>query len=158
MATTAGMLAEIPLFSLMDDDERSALAERMDTRSVSKGETIFLHGDAGDSLMVISRGKVQIYVSKADGTDIRQLTRLDFPAQVPCWSPDMSRIVFAGEPAGHSEIFVMNADGSGIVQLAHTGGDDSHPHRSADGSRASTSHLPDATTNRGVRDKSQSDG
>src|SRR5438874_5437276 len=50
--------------------------------------------------------KVQIYVSKADGTDIRQLTRLDFPAQVPCWSPDMSRIVFAGEPAGHSEIFV----------------------------------------------------
>ncbi len=41
-------------------------------------------------------GKMQIYVSKADGTDIRQLTHLDFPAQVPCWSPDMSRIVFDG--------------------------------------------------------------
>ncbi len=25
-------------------------------------------------------GKMQIYVSKADGTDIRQLTHLDFPA------------------------------------------------------------------------------
>jgi len=47
----------------------------------------------------------------------------------------MSRIVFAGEPGGHSEIFVMNADGSGIVQLTHTNGDDSHPHWSADGSR-----------------------
>ena len=80
-------------------------------------------------------GKMQIYVSKADGTDIRQLTDLDFPAHGPCWSPDMRHIVFAGEPAGHSEIFVMNADGSGVTQLTHTGGDDSHPHWSADGSR-----------------------
>jgi TolB protein len=91
---------------------------------------------------------MQIYVSKADGTDIRQLTHLDFPAAVPCWSPDMSRIVFAGEPAGHSEIFVMNADGSGIVQLTHTNGDDSHPHWSADGSRImfnSSRTTPDST-------------
>ena len=80
-------------------------------------------------------GTMQIYVSKADGTDIRQLTHLNFPAQVPCWSPDMKQIVFAAEPSGHSEIFVMNADGTGIVQLTHTGGDDSHPHWSADGSR-----------------------
>jgi TolB protein len=80
-------------------------------------------------------GKMQIYLSKADGTDIRQLTHLDFPAQVPCWSPDMKQIVFAGEPAGHSEIFLMNADGSGVAQLTHTNGDDSHPHWSADGSR-----------------------
>ena len=80
-------------------------------------------------------GTMQIYVSKADGTNIRQLTHLNFPAQVPCWSPDMKQIVFAAEPSGHSEIFVMNADGSGIVQLTHTGGDDSHPHWSADGSR-----------------------
>ena len=29
----------------------------------------------------------------------------------------------------------MNADGSGIVQLTRTNGDDSHPHWSADGSR-----------------------
>jgi TolB protein len=78
---------------------------------------------------------MQIYVSKADGTDIRQLTHLNFPAQVPCWSPDMKKIVFAAEPSGHSEIFVINADGNGIVQLTHTGGDDSHPHWSADGSR-----------------------
>jgi Tol biopolymer transport system component len=80
-------------------------------------------------------GTMQIYVSKADGTDIRQLTHLDFPANGPCWSPDMKQIVFAGEPSGHSEIFVMNADGSGVAQLTHTGGDDSHPHWSIDGSR-----------------------
>lgn len=80
-------------------------------------------------------GLVQIYVCKADGTEIRQLTTLPFPAQVPCWSPDMKRIAFAGEPSGHSEIFIMDADGKNVVQLTHTGGDDSHPHWSADGSR-----------------------
>ena len=60
-------------------------------------------------------GKMQIYISMADGTDIRQLTHLDFPAHGPCWSPDMRQIVFAGEPAGHSEIFVMNADGAALL-------------------------------------------
>src|SRR4051812_28018714 len=70
MATTAGMLAEVPLFSLMDEEERHALAERMDERSVSKGETIFSHGDAGDSLMVVSSGKVQVYVENTEGVKI----------------------------------------------------------------------------------------
>jgi len=47
----------------------------------------------------------------------------------------MKKIAFAGEPEGHSEIFVMDADGSHLVQLTRTGGDDSHPHWSADGWR-----------------------
>ena len=80
-------------------------------------------------------GAMQIYTSKADGSEVRQITHLNFAAATPCWSPDMKRIVFAAEPSGHSEIFIMNADGSNVVQLTHTGGDDSHPHWSADGSR-----------------------
>jgi TolB protein len=67
--------------------------------------------------------------------NILQLTNLPFPARCPSWSPDMKKIAFAGEPQGHSETFVMDADGSHISQLTHTGGDDSHPHWSADGSR-----------------------
>jgi len=67
--------------------------------------------------------------------NIVQLTKLPFHARCPSWSPDMKKIAFAGEPEGHSEIFVMNADGSHVTQLTHTGGDDSHPHWSADGSR-----------------------
>src|ERR1700742_4575933 len=80
-------------------------------------------------------GAMQIYTSKADGSELRQITHLNFAAGTPCWSPDMKRIVFAAEPSGHSEIFIMNADGSNVVQLTHIGGDDSHPHWSADGSR-----------------------
>jgi Tol biopolymer transport system component len=67
--------------------------------------------------------------------NIVQLTKLPFAARCPSWSPDMKKIAFAGEPQSHSEIFVMDADGSHITQLTHTGGDDSHPHWSADGSR-----------------------
>lgn len=66
---------------------------------------------------------------------VHQITNLPFPARCPCWSPDMKKIAFAGEPEKHSEIFVMDSDGSHVVQLTHTGGDDSHPHWSADGSR-----------------------
>lgn len=66
---------------------------------------------------------------------IRQITALPYPARCPAWSPDMKKIAFAAEPSGHSEIFVMDADGSHIVQLTHAGADDSHPHWSSDGSR-----------------------
>jgi TolB protein len=66
---------------------------------------------------------------------VQQITHLPFQARCPCWSPDMKKIAFAGEPNGASEIFVMDADGSHVVQLTRTGGDDSHPHWSADGSR-----------------------
>jgi uncharacterized membrane protein len=70
MATTSGILAEVPLFSLMDEDERAALAERMEAREFSKGETLFTHGDVGDSLMVIHRGRVQVYVENTEGVKI----------------------------------------------------------------------------------------
>lgn len=70
MATTAGMLADVPIFSLMDDDERAMLAERMEVREFSKGETIFNHGDAGDSLMIIKTGRVQVYVESTEGQKI----------------------------------------------------------------------------------------
>jgi hypothetical protein len=40
--------------------------------------------------------------SKADGTDIRQLTRLDFPARVPAGLGQAE--LFRRRTAGHSEI------------------------------------------------------
>jgi uncharacterized membrane protein len=70
MPDIAAMLAQAPLFSLMNDDERSALAEQMESRSVSKGETIFNRGDVGDSLMLVSRGRIQIFIETTEGTKV----------------------------------------------------------------------------------------
>ena len=70
MAADVTMLAEVPLFQLLDDQERGTLAEILDTQNFDKGETIFAFGDAGDSLYVVRRGTVQVYVENTEGEKI----------------------------------------------------------------------------------------
>jgi Tol biopolymer transport system component len=57
------------------------------------------------------------------GTDVTKLT--DFPddgAFTPAWSPDGTKIVFAGQALGSArETYVMNAGGSGQRQLTFAG-------------------------------------
>jgi Tol biopolymer transport system component len=53
----------------------------------------------------------------------------------PAWSPDGRRIAFQSNRTGDHEIFVMNADGSGVVQLTDSDGIDAHPSWSPDGSK-----------------------
>jgi Tol biopolymer transport system component len=40
---------------------------------------------------------------------------------VTCWPPATGRIVFTSTRTGVEEVFVMNADGTGVVQLTHMG-------------------------------------
>lgn len=55
----------------------------------------------------------------ADGSGRTRLTEGPLRAHVPTWSPDGSRIAFAGiEPSG---IHVMNADGSDQIRLTTDG-------------------------------------
>src|SRR5215207_2018195 len=65
--------------------------------------------------------QLDIYVMKADGTgESRRLTfdgaptyPLEMRSQNPAWSPDGSRIAYESTRSGNSEIWVMNADGTG---------------------------------------------
>ena len=76
----------------------------------------------------------------ADGTNVTPLTA-DSEAEdtFPAWSPDGSRIAFTSDrgPQGDEEIFVMNADGTGVLQLTANPGsvDDWWPSWSPDGTR-----------------------
>jgi Tol biopolymer transport system component len=66
-----------------------------------------------------------IFSANADGSDMRQLTQPSYKEQdsFPQWSPDGSQILFSGVVAnGPSEVWVMNADGSGLAQLTHCTG------------------------------------
>lgn len=54
---------------------------------------------------------------------------------VPDWSPDGKKIAFASDRDGDSEVYVVNVDGSGLVQLTQNGGYDGRPRWSPDGSQ-----------------------
>jgi uncharacterized membrane protein len=67
MATTAEMLAEVPLFSLLDDEERKLLAERVDLVHFPADVWIFQYGDPGDAMYVVKTGEVELSVTTKTG-------------------------------------------------------------------------------------------
>ena len=60
---------------------------------------------------------------------------LSQPGDEPAWSPDGRRIAFTSRRSGNSEIYVMNANGTGLMQITHEAADDLSPAWSPDGSR-----------------------
>lgn len=52
----------------------------------------------------------------------------------PAWSPDGSKLVFTGYDGGVSDLFVINADGTGLIRLTNDKYADLHPAWSPDGS------------------------
>jgi Tol biopolymer transport system component len=79
----------------------------------------------------------EIYVMRADGTEVTQLTNSD-PARntMPAWSPDGNRIVFVRfENAETSHIYTMNRDGTDPRQLTTVAAKNEYPDWSPDGSK-----------------------
>jgi len=62
MATDASVLAEVPMFSLLDVEERSTLSELLDQVRFEKGDTIFNFGDSGECLYLVRSGRVEVLV------------------------------------------------------------------------------------------------
>jgi Tol biopolymer transport system component len=89
----------------------------------------------------------QMYVISVDGIDPLLLqtgdTR-DHPAH-PTWSPDGKLIAFAQQGIGTTadQIFSINADGTGVTQLTHSGYN-LYPEWSPDGSKILLTHSEDA--------------
>ena len=80
-------------------------------------------------------GATEIYVVGADGRGAQPLTT-DGRSSVPAWSPDGSRIAYvSAAPGGHSDIYVMAANGSEPVRLTTDPALDLRPAWSPDGSR-----------------------
>src|SRR5215471_4888750 len=61
MTTPADLLAEVPLFKLLDDSARATLAERLERISAPTGKTLFSRGDPGDALYVVTSGEVEMF-------------------------------------------------------------------------------------------------
>jgi CRP-like cAMP-binding protein len=58
------------LFSELTNEERTALIVRAPTRTFAPGETVFLMGSRGNSMMVVLSGSIRISVSSANGKEL----------------------------------------------------------------------------------------
>jgi uncharacterized membrane protein len=67
MSAASEMLAEVPLFSLLSDDDRAVLCKQIDVENHPKGHELFAYGDPGDSMMVVVKGEVELFVKNKTG-------------------------------------------------------------------------------------------
>ncbi|RPI83778.1 MAG: hypothetical protein EHM41_15100 [Chloroflexi bacterium] len=87
-------------------------------------------------------GNANVWLMRLDGSDPRQVTGLPGISEYPTWSPDGNRIAFhctngrvLTNGTGDFEICVVNADGSGLVQLTDAQGESKLPAWSSDGTK-----------------------
>jgi dipeptidyl aminopeptidase/acylaminoacyl peptidase len=119
-----------------------------------------LSGTAVGEIAFVSdrSGVPQLYVSDVVGQTIVPVTNLPDGACQPAWSPDGLRLVFVSPcrvspvgrpldisegPAPDTALYIVNADGSGLVALPTAPGGDSEPAWSPEGQRIAFTSLRD---------------
>lgn len=92
---------------------------------------------AQDSTPGAPTRRPEIFVMNADGSDMRRLLVTTGPARHPRWSPDGSRIAFAGYDADVQgyRLYVLNSDGSNVRLLTPSPIENFSPEWSPDGDR-----------------------
>ncbi len=70
MATDAALLATVPIFSRLDEDERTLLAQQLESVDLDAGANVFKRGDPGDAIFIVSAGAVEIFVEDTTGQRI----------------------------------------------------------------------------------------
>lgn len=83
---------------------------------------------------IIYAGTLSFRISNEDGSLVRLLPSGP-ENKGPVWSPDGQRIYFLSTRDGNSEIYVINADGSGETNLTNHASSDSVPSVSPDGNK-----------------------
>lgn len=70
MPTDATLLAGVPLFQALADEDRVALAATVDVVRLPAGETVFEYGSPGNALYVIRAGAVEVFITDDTGARI----------------------------------------------------------------------------------------
>ena len=71
MSTDTGqLLAEIPLFSTLDDEERGQLRAIMQERSVQPGQVVVAASDPEASFFIIEQGEMEVWLTDTDGKKV----------------------------------------------------------------------------------------
>jgi uncharacterized membrane protein len=70
MGCDAALLEGIEFFALLQEQDRQALADVVDSISLKTGETLFQAGEPGDSLFVVRSGSVELFIKDTVGQKI----------------------------------------------------------------------------------------
>jgi uncharacterized membrane protein len=70
MAVNVELLADIPLFALLDVFERKALASTLQEVELAAGDHVFREGDTGDSVYLVLKGRISIRTFDDEGNTI----------------------------------------------------------------------------------------
>jgi len=118
---------------------RELTSERRDSQPAysADGRMIAFSGNR-DPLLGLPSSATHIYLMRADGSGVVQLTFGDFNDSNPSFSPDGSRLAFDRAPVGNSReagIFTIKVDGRGLQQQTDGVGRDSDPTYTPNGRR-----------------------
>jgi len=121
------VLAGVPCFASEEIASPFAVRPHPDL----KGQRIVFESDLADP-----RGPLQVWAVGIDGTDAHRLTSSSLEERDPVWSPDGTRIAFAGRNnAATWDIYVVNADGTSLQAITSASLNNTEPVWSPDGSR-----------------------
>ena len=70
MPADAALLAEVPLFQLLDVEERAALAAHLDMVTFPVGHVVFNYGEPGDAMYVVRSGQAELSFKNDTGEKI----------------------------------------------------------------------------------------
>jgi uncharacterized membrane protein len=70
MVCDPAFLSDVPLFKLLDEQERTGLAAVLDLRPVTNGEVLFRTGEPGDRMFVVRSGLVELFTQDKMGQKI----------------------------------------------------------------------------------------
>jgi outer membrane protein assembly factor BamB len=94
-----------------------------------------LNGDLLFSRCASSGTPCQIAEVAPGGGPVVTLTHGSAHDRYPAWSPDGTKIAFASDASGTSQIWIMNSDGSNPTRLTKDGSSDTTPAWSPDGTK-----------------------
>ncbi len=69
MHKSLDIIAAIPIFNGLPEDQMAAIKKIAITKRFNKGEVIFSEGDAGNGFFVIAQGRVKIFKVSAEGKE-----------------------------------------------------------------------------------------
>jgi Tol biopolymer transport system component len=81
--------------------------------------------------------KMELFISDADGKNVKQLTKFGCASFAPSFTPDGKKVIFSSNKhdcdGRRFELYMINTDGTGLEQVTFFGGFASFPEFSPDG-------------------------